>query len=257
MSPRILELLHELQRLLASEPGHDAPAVEAAALIDAHLLHERALAMLRNGVRIRDPKSLQIRGDLTCGAGVEIDINVIFEGAVELADGVTIGAHSIIKDARIGRHTTVKPFSLVEGASVGADSLVGPYARIRPGSTIDDAVQIGNFVEITRSQVGSRCRINHHSFIGDAELAEQVTVGAGTITCNHDGVGNTRTVIERGAYIGSGCSLVAPVRIGEGATVGAGSTITRDVPPGTLTLARARQTTVEGWQGLTRRRPQP
>jgi bifunctional UDP-N-acetylglucosamine pyrophosphorylase/glucosamine-1-phosphate N-acetyltransferase len=211
-------------------------------------------ALLRQGVRFLDPRNVYLRGDLTCGADVEIDINVIFEGSVTLEDGVRVGAHTILTDARIGQNTTIKPFTMIEGSTVGADAAIGPYARLRPGTTIGDRSSIGNYVEIKNARIDAGARINHHAFVGDAELAEDVTIGAGTITCNHDGAGRARTVIERGAYIGSGCKLVAPLRIGAGATIGAGSTITRDVPPGKLTLARSRQTTIENWQGPRSRR---
>jgi bifunctional UDP-N-acetylglucosamine pyrophosphorylase/glucosamine-1-phosphate N-acetyltransferase len=174
------------------------------------------------------------------------------EGAVVLGDDVKVGAHSIVRDSTIGDQTCIHPFSLVEGARIGSGGFVGPYGRIRPGSVLGDEVQIGNFVEIKGSAIGSGSRINHHAFVGDAKLAERVTIGAGTITCNHDGVGRNETVIGEGAYIGSGCQLVAPVSIGWGATIGAGSTITQDVPPNQLTIARARQTTIADWRGPRR-----
>lgn len=224
------------------------------AIVESQVLRERVMNALHAGVRIRDPHSVHIRGELTCGAGVEIDINVIIEGSVTLGDGVRLGAHSIVRHARIGKHTRIEPFSLVEMSTIGDASVIGPYGRIRPGCTLGDRVQIGNYVEIKSSRIGDGSRINHHSFIGDADLAESVTIGAGTITCNHDGVGNVPTVIERSAYIGSGCNLVAPIRIGEGATVGAGSTITRDVPAAKLTIARSRQVTIDNWRGPRRRR---
>jgi bifunctional UDP-N-acetylglucosamine pyrophosphorylase/glucosamine-1-phosphate N-acetyltransferase len=189
---------------------------------------------------------------MVCGSGVEIEPNVIFEGRVVLGNGVKIGAHCIIKESEIGTDTRIHPFSLIEHAVIGANGTIGPYGRIRPGSVIADAVQIGNYVEIKNSDIGSRSRINHHAFIGDATVAEDVTVGAGTITCNHDGVQINRTIIERGAYIGSGCNLVAPLRVGERATIGAGSTITEDVPAMKLTLARPRQMTIERWRGPRR-----
>jgi bifunctional UDP-N-acetylglucosamine pyrophosphorylase/glucosamine-1-phosphate N-acetyltransferase len=204
---------------------------------------------MEKGVRIRDPRQIWLRGELVAGLDVEIDINVIVEGKVVLGDGVTIGANCILKDSEIGPKTRINPFSLVERASIGADCIVGPYGRVRPASAIGDGVQIGNYVEIKSSEIGSRSRINHHAFIGDAAVAEDVTIGAGTITCNHDGVRVNRTIIERGAYIGSGCNLVAPLRIGERATVGAGSTITEDVPAATLTVARSKQMTIANWKG--------
>jgi bifunctional UDP-N-acetylglucosamine pyrophosphorylase/glucosamine-1-phosphate N-acetyltransferase len=207
---------------------------------------------MKRGIRIRDPHHVWIRGSLVGGSDVELDVNVIIEGAVVLGDGVKIGANCVLRDTRIGTNTRVNPFSMVEGSSIGGDNIIGPYARIRPGSSTGDGVQVGNYVEIKNSQVGSRTRINHHAFIGDAEIAEDVTVGAGTITCNHDGVRINRTFIERNAYVGSGCNLIAPVRIGQGATVGAGSTITGDVPAAKLTLARSKQTTIDNWRGPRR-----
>ena len=212
-------------------------------------------ALIRQGVRMLDPRTVYVRGDLVCGADVEIDINVIFEGSVTLEDGVQIGAHAILRDARVGRNTAIRPYTMIEGSVIGADAGIGPYARIRPGCTIGDRSSIGNYVEIKNSRIAAGARINHHSFVGDADLAENVTLGAGTITCNHDGTGSAPTVIERDAYVGSGCELVAPLRIGEAATIGAGSTITEDVPPAKLTLARARQTTIDGWKGPKGRRP--
>lgn len=222
--------------------------------IERRLLLARAIAAMKRGVRIRDPNRVYIRGDLVCGSGVAIEPNVVIEGQVVMGDGVQIGANSILRSCRIGYNTKINPFSLVEQASIGSNSFVGPYGRIRPGSLIGDNVQIGNYVEIKNSRIGDGSRINHHTFIGDAMLADQVTIGAGTITCNHDGFGTNKTVIERGAYIGSGCNLVAPLHIGQDAVVGAGSTIARDVPAVKLTLARQRQVTVENWQSPKARR---
>jgi acetyltransferase-like isoleucine patch superfamily enzyme len=216
-------------------------------LLEGKIFFQRACDALRAGVRIRDPNKISIRGTLQCGAGVEIDLDVILEGRVILADGVRIGAHSIIANATIGAHTQVKPFSIVEDAVVGANTFIGPYGRVRPGSTIGDSVQIGNFVEIKNAGVGNGSRINHLAFIGDAVLERDVTIGAGTITCNHNGVGASQTHIRAGAYIGSGTLLVAPLLIGENATIGAGSTITHDAPAEKLTLARSRQVTSENW----------
>jgi bifunctional UDP-N-acetylglucosamine pyrophosphorylase/glucosamine-1-phosphate N-acetyltransferase len=244
----------EAAALGTSEPSSIVESIVELSAVEQRVLRERAMTALRAGVRLRDPQSVQIRGDLVCGVGVELDVNVIIEGTVTLEDGVRIGAHSIVRQARIGRYTRIEPFSLVEASSIGERAVIGPYGRIRPGSTVGDRAQIGNYVEVKNSGIGVGARINHHSFIGDADVADGVTIGAGTITCNHDGVANVRTVIDRGAYIGSGCNLVAPVRIGEGATVGAGSTITRDVPAGKLTLARSQQLTIEDWRGPRSRR---
>jgi acetyltransferase-like isoleucine patch superfamily enzyme len=218
------------------------------------VLLSRAADALSRGIRIRDPRHVYLRGRLTCGADVEIDVGVVIEGAVTLGAGVSVGAYAFLRDATIGDRTQIRPFSMVDGATVGAAGVVGPYARLRPGTVLGGRVQVGNYVEIKESHIGDGSRINHHSFIGDADLGADTTIGAGTITCNHDGAGVTRTVIEQGAYIGSGCRLVAPVRIGHDATVGAGSTITQDVPPAKLTLARARQVTIEDWRGPRTRR---
>ena len=149
-------------------------------------LLEKAYHLMAAGVVVYDPHRLDIRGDLSCGKGVEIDINVIFEGVVVLEDGVRVGANSVLRDCKVGKDSVIKPFSLIEDAVVGEQSFVGPYSRIRPGSRVGDQVQIGNFVEVKNANIASNCRINHLSFVGDADLAERVTIGAGTITCNHD-----------------------------------------------------------------------
>lgn len=215
---------------------------------ERELLLEKVYQLMEIGVVVRDPHRLDIRGELSCGRGVEIDINVVVEGDVVLGDGVKIGANCVLRDCKVGRDTEINPFSLVEDAAIGKQSYVGPYARLRPGSNIGNNVQIGNFVEIKNANISSNCRINHLAFVGDADIAESVTIGAGTITCNHDGVGINRTTIEEGAYIGSGCELVAPLKVNRNATVASGSTITQEVVGDTLTIARSRQVTVVNWQ---------
>ena len=210
---------------------------------------KKAYKLIAAGVVVRDPQRLDIRGSLVCGKGVEVDINVVFEGDVLLEDGVIIGANCILRNCKIGKDTQINPFSLVEEAIIGEKSFVGPYGRLRPGTRIGNSVQIGNFVEIKNSNIASRCRINHLSFLGDDDLAENVTIGAGTITCNHDGIGVNRTTIEEGAYIGSGCYLIAPLKINGNSTIASGSTITDEVAGDTLTLARSRQVTIENWKG--------
>jgi len=211
-------------------------------------MKKAANKLIESGVLIIDPNRTDIRGQLTCGKNVEIDINVIFEGHVKIGDNVTIGANCIIIDTIIGNNSHIKPFSLVEGATIGNNTFVGPYGRIRYGSEIADDVQIGNFVEIKNSVVKNKVRINHLSFIGDSHIYEEVTIGAGTITCNHDGLNTNKTTIKKGAYIGSGCNLVAPIEIGENSTVGAGSTIVKNVPEDTLIIARSRQKIIENWK---------
>jgi len=204
-----------------------------------------AESLIRDGVNISDPERIDILGDLICGENVCIDINVIFQGTVILGDNVTIGANSIINNSKIGNNTEIKPFTLVEGAIVGDSSFVGPFGRIREGTEISNFVQIGNFVEVKNSTIHSNCRINHLSFIGDTEMSENVTIGAGTITCNHNGVSSTKTIIKNDAYIGSGTNLIAPITIGAGSIIGAGSTITKDTSEGKLVLARAKQVEVK------------
>lgn len=216
---------------------------------EREVFSEKAYELIASGVVVRDPERLEIRGTLTCGKNVEIDINVVIEGDVVLEDEASIGANCILRDCRIGKGTRINPFSLVDEAVVGDQSFVGPYGRLRPGTLIGNHVQIGNFVEIKNAKIASECRINHLSFVGDADLAESVTLGAGTITCNHDGVGINHMSIDKGAYIGSGCNLVAPLKVNANSTIASGSTVTEDVPGGTLTLARARQVTIKNWKG--------
>jgi bifunctional UDP-N-acetylglucosamine pyrophosphorylase / glucosamine-1-phosphate N-acetyltransferase len=210
--------------------------------------HEEAMGFLEKGVRLADPKRFDVRGKLTCGRDVEIDINCIFEGNVTLGDNVSIGAHCILRDVTVASGTQIAPYSLIEKAEVGADCRIGPFARIRPGTTLAQDAHIGNFVEIKNSQVGAGSKINHLSYVGDATVGSKVNVGAGTITCNYDGANKFRTVIGDGAFIGSDTQLVAPVTVGANATIGAGSTITKDTPDGELTLSRAKQVTLPGWK---------
>lgn len=216
---------------------------------EREIFSEKAYELIASGVVIRDPERIDIRGTLTCGENVEIDINVIVEGDVVLSNDVTIGANCILKNCRIGLGTCINSYSLIDGAEVGEQSFVGPYGRLRPGSIIGDNVQIGNFVEIKNSNIDSKCRINHLSFIGDSKLSSSVTIGAGSITCNHDTINVNQTVIEEGAYVGSGCNLVAPITIGANSVVGSGSTITENVPAEKLVLARSRQVTIDNWNG--------
>jgi len=218
------------------------------------LMRERAYAVMKQGVKISDPDRFDLRGKLICGRNVDIDIDVIINGQVILGDNVKIESHCILINSTIGNNSIIRAYSLVEQAEIGRESFVGPYGRIRPVTKLGDQVQIGNFVEIKDSTVASGCRINHHAFVGDADLAENVTLGANTITCNHDGVGINNLSIGEGAYIGSGCNLVAPLTIGAYATVASGSTITENVPGNKLTIARSRQVIVENWKGPKHRR---
>jgi len=212
-------------------------------------LSDKIINLEEQGVQFLDKDKVEIRGELICGHRVRIETNVIFEGKVVLGDHITISSNVIISDSIIASGTTIKPFTLIENAEVGKDCMVGPYARLRPGTVIGDTSQIGNFVEIKNSVLGASCRVNHMAFIGDACLADEVTIGAGTITCNHDGLNTNKTIIEKGAYIGSNVNLVAPVTISSYSTIGSGSTITKDVPKDKLTIARARQKTISNWKG--------
>lgn len=219
-------------------------------LAELERIHQRNLAdaLLEQGVTLADPARIDIRGQLRCGRDVSIDVGCIFEGTVALEDGVTIEAHCVIKDAHIARGARIKPFCHIDSATVGAASVIGPYARLRPGTELADDVHIGNFVEVKNSQIAAHSKANHLAYIGDATIGARVNVGAGTITCNYDGANKFRTIIEDDVFIGSDTQLVAPVTVGQGATLGAGTTLTRDAPAGKLTVSRARQVTIENWQ---------
>jgi len=206
---------------------------------------QKAKKLQDNGVKILDIEKLEIRGNLECGRDVLIETNVIFEGEVFLGDGVKIRSNTIITDSSINNYTEVKSNSIIRNSTISQNCIIGPYSRIRTGTKIDNYTQIGTFVEIKKSLIGSGCKINHMAFIGDATIGNDVIIGAGTITCNHDGHESQQTTIHSGSYIGSNVNLIAPVVIGENATVGAGSTITKNAPENKLTLSRPKQVTVE------------
>jgi len=206
-----------------------------------------AARLLEAGVTLADPARIDVRGALECGRDVSIDVNCVFEGKVRLANGVRIGPNCVLRDVSIAEGSEVRAFSHLDHADVGARCLIGPYARLRPGASLADEVHIGNFVEVKASRVGKGSKANHLSYVGDSEVGANVNIGAGTITCNYDGVNKNRTVIEDDCFIGSDATLVAPVRIARGSYIGAGSTINKDTPAGQLTVARARQTSIPGW----------
>ena len=208
----------------------------------------QADALLDAGVTLADPARIDVRGALACGRDVTIDINCIFEGNVTLGDGARIGAHCVLKDTSIGEGTVIAPFSHIEEARIGARCRLGPFARIRPGTSLADEVHVGNFVEVKASSFGERSKANHLSYVGDSAVGRDVNIGAGTITCNYDGANKHRTVIEDDVHIGSDTQLVAPVKIGRGATVGAGTTVWKNVPPETLVLNQKTQTARSGWK---------
>jgi bifunctional UDP-N-acetylglucosamine pyrophosphorylase/glucosamine-1-phosphate N-acetyltransferase len=221
--------------------------VQLAELERRHQLNV-AHALLEQGVTLMDPARIDIRGELICGRDVTIDVGCVFEGRVELADGVSVGAHNVIVNARIAAGAQIKPFCHIEGAVVGPKSMIGPYARLRPGAELAEDVHIGNFVEVKNSTIAAHSKANHLSYVGDSTVGSRVNIGAGTITCNYDGVNKHRTVIEDDAFIGSDSQLVAPVTVGKGATLGAGTTLTKNAPAGKLTISRAKQVTIDSWQ---------
>jgi len=222
---------------------------DRAQLVEAEriLQRRRADALLRAGTWIADPARFDVRGKLSCGRDVRIDVGCVFEGDVELGDDVAIGAYCVLKDASIAAGATIAPFSVIEGAAIGPSARVGPYARLRPGTVLGENVHIGNFVEVKASTLGKGAKANHLAYVGDAVLGANVNFGAGAITANYDGANKHRTTIGDNAHVGSNCVLVAPVTVGAGATIGGGSTIARDAPPASLTLTRAQQVTVAGW----------
>jgi bifunctional UDP-N-acetylglucosamine pyrophosphorylase/glucosamine-1-phosphate N-acetyltransferase len=208
----------------------------------------QARRLMADGLTLKDPARFDLRGELSIGRDVTIDVNVVIEGRVTLADGVSIGPNCWLRDCEIGPGSEVLPNSVLDGVRLGAGCHVGPFARLRPGTELADGARVGNFVEVKQARVGAGSKINHLSYVGDAEIGRDVNVGAGVITCNYDGASKHRTVIGDGAFIGSDSQLVAPVEVGADATIGAGSTITRNAPPGKLTVSRVRQATLDGWK---------
>ena len=220
-----------------------------AQLAELERIHQRCIAdaLLEAGVGLADPSRIDVRGRLVAGRDCFVDVGCVFEGEVVLGDGVTIGANCVVRDARIGDGTQLLPMTHVDSAVVGARARIGPYARLRPGTVLDEDTHVGNFVELKATRLGAHSKANHLAYVGDAEVGRNVNIGAGTITCNYDGANKHRTVIEDDAFIGSDSQLVAPVVVGRGATLGAGTTLTRDAPAGQLTVSRAKQVSVSGW----------
>lgn len=240
-------------------PIHGLPAATAAEIMgindcaqlaqcEAEYRRRQAQRLMEAGVTVRDPTRLDVRGEVNVGRDVHLDVNVILEGTVHLGDGVQVGAHCIVRDSVIGAGARIEPFSLLDGARVGEDARVGPYARLRPGSELAEQVHVGNFVEVKNARLGPGAKANHLSYLGDTQIGARVNIGAGTITCNYDGANKHQTRIGDDAFIGSNASLVAPVEIGAGATIGAGSVVVRQAPAEALTVTRAAQKTVPGWR---------
>ena len=221
---------------------------EELALLERANQNARARRLLKAGVTLADLWRVDVRGELKCGHEVSIDVNCLFEGRVKLGDRVRIGPNCVLKNVTVAADSEIRAFSFLEDAQVGARCRVGPYARLRPGTSLAEEVHVGNFVEVKASRLGAGSKANHLAYLGDAKVGARVNVGAGTITCNYDGVNKHRTVIDDDCFIGSDATLVAPVRIAKGSYIGAGSTITKDTPAHQLTLARARQVSVPGWR---------
>ncbi|HEV8689251.1 MAG TPA: bifunctional UDP-N-acetylglucosamine diphosphorylase/glucosamine-1-phosphate N-acetyltransferase GlmU [Ideonella sp.] len=235
--------------------GVNSPAQLAE--LERRLQRRQAESLMTAGLRLADPARFDLRGTLKHGHDVEIDVNCVFEGDVELADDVRIGANCVIRNARIGAGTLIHPFTHIDGESagvtIGASALIGPFARLRPGAALGDEVHIGNFVEVKNSTLAKGAKANHLAYLGDATVGERVNYGAGAITANYDGANKHRTVIGNDVHVGSNCVLVAPVTLGDGATIGGGSTIAKDAPAGQLTVARAKQVSLSGWQRPTKK----
>ena len=243
------------------DPVQVAGVNSPAQLAELERAFQRRVAerLMADGVRLADPARLDVRGSLRCGQDVEIDVNCVFEGEVFLGDGVRIGAHCVIANARIEPGAVIHPFTHIDGerlgVTVGESALVGPFARLRPGAVLGPQVHIGNFVEVKNATLATGAKANHLAYLGDATVGERVNYGAGSITANYDGAHKHRTVIEADVHVGSNCVLVAPVTLGAGGTIGGGSTITKDTPPGALTVARAKQSSIPNWKRPEKKRP--
>ncbi|MEH8022302.1 bifunctional UDP-N-acetylglucosamine diphosphorylase/glucosamine-1-phosphate N-acetyltransferase GlmU [Rheinheimera metallidurans] len=250
----IIAMAHSEGVDIATAHPSDAMEVEGAnnrvqlAALERAYQQRKANELMLAGANLRDPARIDVRGSVTVGNDVMIDVNVVFEGKVVLGKGVTVGANCILKDCTIGDNTEVKPNSMIEQSTVGSNCSVGPYARLRPDSVMLDDSHVGNFVEMKKTTLGEGSKANHLTYLGDAVIGNKVNVGAGTITCNYDGANKFVTTIKDGAFIGSNSSLVAPVTVGVNATVGAGTVLTRDAADGELVVARVKQKHIAGWQ---------
>jgi bifunctional UDP-N-acetylglucosamine pyrophosphorylase/glucosamine-1-phosphate N-acetyltransferase len=240
----------KINAILADSEGEVLGVNDKVQLAEVEAIYRkrRATELMLQGVTLVDPARFDARGPVTVGRDVHIDVNVVFEGVVKLGQRVRIGPNVVIRDSEIGDDTVVFPNCVIDRASIGPNCNIGPFARFRPSSSLAQGVHVGNFVEVKNSILGAGAKANHLTYLGDATVGEKVNVGAGTITCNYDGVNKWRTEIGAGAFIGSGAMLVAPVKIGAGATIGAGSTITKDAPDDKLTLERSKQLTLDGWK---------
>jgi bifunctional UDP-N-acetylglucosamine pyrophosphorylase/glucosamine-1-phosphate N-acetyltransferase len=245
--------------IVTHQPAHEWEVLgvnSKAQLAALERIHQAQLAqaLLDAGVTLLDPARIDIRGQLTCGRDVVIDVNCVFEGAVHLDDNVQVGANCVVRNARLAAGARLEAYTLIDDAEIGTDARLGPFTRIRPGTTLARDVHVGNFVEIKNSQIDAGSKIGHLSYIGDTTMGRDVNIGAGTITCNYDGANKFRTVIEDDVFVGSDTQLIAPVTVGKGATLGAGTTLTKDAAAGELTLSRAKQLTLTGWKRPVKKR---
>ena len=216
--------------------------------LERHYQKEQANTLMQGGVTLADPSRIDIRGEVVHGNDIFIDINTVFEGKVSIGNNVSIGANCVIRNSKIADGVTILPMSILDNASIGKESKVGPFARLRPGAVLSDSTHVGNFVEIKKSFIGVGSKVNHLTYVGDSMIGKNVNIGAGTITCNYDGANKHQTVIEDNVFIGSATQLVAPVKIGKNATIGAGSTITTDVSTDELVITRVKQKSIQGWK---------
>ncbi|MCW8093224.1 bifunctional UDP-N-acetylglucosamine diphosphorylase/glucosamine-1-phosphate N-acetyltransferase GlmU [Alteromonas sp. ASW11-130] len=221
--------------------------------IERALQHREAVTLMTNGATLADPARIDVRGNVTTGQDVFIDINVVMQGTVKIGNNTSIGANCVLIDCEIGDNVVVDSHSVIEGAKVSENCVIGPFARLRPGAVMKPNAKVGNFVEMKKSILGEGAKVNHLTYLGDAEVGAKANIGAGTITCNYDGVNKSKTIIGENAFIGSNSSLVAPVKIGDGATVGAGSVITSEVSSDSLAVARGKQRNIEGWKRPTKK----
>lgn len=257
----IFSAAHKEGVIIGSVLARDASLLEGAndrvqlAMLEARYRALAAERLMRAGATVMDPQRLDVRGDVETGQDVMLDINVVLEGVVRLGDGVRIGPGCVVRDCDLAPGTRVHAHSVLEGVITRGPCDIGPFARVRPGTDLAAGTRIGNFVETKNAVFGEGSKASHLSYLGDSDIGAGVNIGAGTITCNYDGVNKHRTVIGDGAFIGSDSQLVAPVTVGEGATIGAGSTISRDAPAGELTVSRSRQTTVRGWKRPVKKEP--
>ena len=240
----------EIQGFLAPDAGDLQGANDRGqlAMLERRYQRRQANALMASGVQLADPERIEVRGEVTAGMDVMLDINVVLEGNVRLGDGVNVGPGSVLRDCDLAPGTSVLAHSVLEGVKTTGACDIGPFARLRPGTVLSEGCRVGNFVETKNAVLGTGSKASHLTYLGDSEIGANVNIGAGTITCNYDGANKHKTVIGDDVFVGSDTQLVAPVSVGRGATIGAGSTVTRDAPAGSLTVSRARQTTIDGWK---------